>query len=218
MALVAVTPIAIVRRLVQHPKVNLTTITGAANIYLLFGLFWASVYSFIGALTRSRARRRPPRRSSSRRPQRTPVGSDFIYYSYMTLTTVGYGDLTAASQIGRMVSITEALVGQLYLVIVVSVLVANVGASGPRSGSRPRRRSVERQRPPSSAAPAPDAHEERADDLGPFCCRALSGDRALARGACGRLGRTPRRAWPQAGDGRRTSRPRATRPRRRPAR
>ena len=53
LALVAVTPIAIVRRLISHPVVNITTITGAASIYLLFGLFWASVYSFIGDLTRT---------------------------------------------------------------------------------------------------------------------------------------------------------------------
>jgi hypothetical protein len=129
-ALVAVTPIAIVRRLMSHPTVNITTITGAANIYLLFGLFWASVYSTIGALTRVGSQT-PAQAFFISSTGRMPVPSDFIYYSYTTLTTVGYGDLTSASQIGRMVSITEALVGQLYLVIVVSVLVANVGRMRP---------------------------------------------------------------------------------------
>jgi len=125
-ALVAVTPIAIVRRLISHPTVNIMTITGAANIYLLFGLFWASIYSFIGAVARVGSQT-PAVAFFISSNGRTPIGSDFIYYSYVTLTTVGYGDLTSASQIGRMVSITESLVGQLYLVIVVSVLVANVG-------------------------------------------------------------------------------------------
>jgi hypothetical protein len=129
-ALVAVTPIAIVRRLMSHPTVNITTITGAANIYLLFGLFWASVYSTIGALTHVGAQTAAEAFFISS-TGRTPIGSDFIYYSYTTLATVGYGDLTSASEIGRMVSITEALVGQLYLVIVVSVLVANVGRLRP---------------------------------------------------------------------------------------
>jgi hypothetical protein len=129
-ALVAVTPIAIVRRLISHPTVNITTITGAANIYLLFGLFWASVYSAIGAITHV-GTQTPAEAFFISATGRTPVGSDFIYYSYTTLTTVGYGDLTSVSQLGRMISITEALVGQLYLVIVVSVLVANVGRMRP---------------------------------------------------------------------------------------
>jgi hypothetical protein len=129
-ALVAVTPVAIIRRLISHPTVNLTTITGAANIYLLFGLFWASVYSAIGAFTHV-GTQTPAQAFFISATGRTPIASDFIYYSYTTLTTVGYGDLTSVSQLGRMISITEALVGQLYLVIVVSVLVANVGRLRP---------------------------------------------------------------------------------------
>lgn len=144
-ALVAVTPIAIVRRLIHHPKVNIMTITGAANIYLLFGLFWASVYSTIGAIARTGTQTAAEAFFVASRPV---LASDFVYYSYVTLTTVGYGDLTASSQIGRMVSITEALVGQLYLVIVVSVLVANVGRT---------RRPNERLVPPDDAQDTPAA-------------------------------------------------------------
>jgi len=130
-ALIAVTPIAIVRRLIAHPTVSITTVTGAANIYLLFGLFWATVYGFVGALLHQGTQTPAEAFFIA---SRTPVGSDFIYYSYTTLTTVGYGDLTSASQIGRMLSVTEALVGQLYLVIVVAVLVANVGKGRPVAG------------------------------------------------------------------------------------
>jgi hypothetical protein len=49
------------------------------------------------------------------------------------LTTVGYGDLAARGDVGRMLAVTEALLGQLYLVTVVALLVSNVGI-------RPRRR------------------------------------------------------------------------------
>jgi hypothetical protein len=52
---------------------------------------------------------------------------DFVYYSFVTMTTLGYGDLTARANLGRMLSVTEALFGQLYLVSVVAVLVANIG-------------------------------------------------------------------------------------------
>ncbi|MGH2792130.1 MAG: potassium channel family protein, partial [Actinomycetota bacterium] len=51
---------------------------------------------------------------------------DFLYFSYSTLTTVGFGDLTARGDVGRMTSALEALTGQLYLVTVVAVLVGNL--------------------------------------------------------------------------------------------
>jgi hypothetical protein len=50
-----------------------------------------------------------------------------LYYSFTTLTTVGYGDLTAASNLGHTLSISEALMGQIYLVTVVSLIVSNLG-------------------------------------------------------------------------------------------
>ncbi|HEY6636952.1 MAG TPA: potassium channel family protein [Solirubrobacterales bacterium] len=51
---------------------------------------------------------------------------DFLYFSYATLTTVGYGDLIAATNLGRSLAITEALFGQIYLVTVVAVIVSNL--------------------------------------------------------------------------------------------
>jgi hypothetical protein len=128
LALIVVTPVVIVRRLLSHPVVNISTITGAASIYLIFGLFWATVYAAMGDLTRSGSQTAAEAFFVA---SRTPVGSDFVYYSYTTLATVGYGDLTASSQLGRMLSVTEALMGQLYLVIVVSLLVANLGRVRP---------------------------------------------------------------------------------------
>jgi voltage-gated potassium channel Kch len=54
---------------------------------------------------------------------------DYIYFSFVTLTTVGYGDLTAAQSMGKMMAVSEALLGQLYLVGVVALLASNLGAS-----------------------------------------------------------------------------------------
>jgi len=47
----------------------------------------------------------------------------FIYYSFVTITTLGYGDITPATELARAFSILEAVVGQLYLVVVVARLV-----------------------------------------------------------------------------------------------
>jgi len=130
LVLSVLTPVVIARRLLAHPRVGLSTVTGAAAIYLLLGLLFAVVYSLIGsalALVAGHGGGSGAFFLASR-----PVGaSDFVYYSFATLTTVGYGDLTASTDIGRMVSICEALLGQLYLVTVVAVLVSNIGRGRP---------------------------------------------------------------------------------------
>jgi prepilin signal peptidase PulO-like enzyme (type II secretory pathway) len=51
---------------------------------------------------------------------------DFLYFSFSTLTTTGYGDVVAATNLGRSLAITEALIGQLYLVTVVALIISNL--------------------------------------------------------------------------------------------
>jgi len=126
--LVVATPPAIVRRLQQHPVVDAATVLGALCIYLLLGLAFALGFGLTAVLdggpffaTVAAAR---------------PV--DYLYFSFVTLTTVGYGDLTARGDLGRMLAVTEALAGQLYLVAVVALLVGNVGRPRPpRPGRAP---------------------------------------------------------------------------------
>ncbi len=129
-----VVPYVIGHRVVEHPRVTLNTVAGAADIYLLFGLLFAVIYSLVGDILLlwypSLVANLGPTTTAAQAfflGGRVPVPSDFAYYSFVTLTTVGYGDLTASTGIGRMLSVTEALVGQLYLVTVVAVLVSNMG-------------------------------------------------------------------------------------------
>jgi hypothetical protein len=108
---------AIVRRLAEHPQIDGVTILGALCAYLLIGSFFASVFAGIDAF--------------SNQPffaqQTTTDAVDYYYFSYATLTTIGYGDLTAATDLGRMLAVTEGLLGQLYLVSVVALVIGNVG-------------------------------------------------------------------------------------------
>ena len=53
--------------------------------------------------------------------------SDFLFFSYATLTTVGYGDLSVANQAGRTLASAEALIGQIYVITVVAIIVGNLG-------------------------------------------------------------------------------------------
>jgi hypothetical protein len=134
LVLTVVCPLVIGRRLYRQDAVKLNTVAGAADIYLLVGLFFALVYGLIGSIQAgyfdsfaSLAVARTTPSSAFFHASRETYSSDFVYYSFTTLSTVGYGDLTSTSSLGRMISISEGLLGQLYLVTVVAILVSNLG-------------------------------------------------------------------------------------------
>ena len=128
--IVSITPVVIARRLAKHTIVSLDTVVGAAAIYLLIGLLFAVIYSTISFVL---ARQGLPAGAPGFFVASRPIeASDYIYYSFTTLATVGYGDLTASIALGRLLSVCEALIGQLYLVTIVAVLVSNMGRSRRR--------------------------------------------------------------------------------------
>jgi uncharacterized membrane protein len=114
---------AIVRRIGAHPRVDSATILGALCIYLLIGTFFASLFGTVAALGDAPFFVGRP----------APRFIDFLYFSFVTMTTVGYGDLTAATDLGRMLAISQAAIGQLYLVSVVALVIGNVGRERHRS-------------------------------------------------------------------------------------
>jgi hypothetical protein len=103
-------------------RVTLHSVMGALTVYLLAGLIFAFAYSVMGAIAGS--------------PVLSHIGSDKhaeeVYFSFITLTTVGYGDIAPVAAASRMTSVLEALFGQLYLVTIVAVIVSNVGAGRAR--------------------------------------------------------------------------------------
>ena len=115
--LAVVAPIAILQRIAHSPTITVRLVFGALSIYLLFGLAYAYLFPVIAALTQE-----PYFVQTS-----TPATADYIYFSYTTLATIGYGDFTAATSLSRMIAVSEGLFGQLYLVSAVALLVGNVG-------------------------------------------------------------------------------------------
>jgi Ion channel len=115
LVLVGLTPLVLATRLVRNPEVTAQSLVGAACVYLLMGLFFALIYSITAYVTGSQFFG-----STSQ-----PGLADYIYFSYITIATVGYGDLAPITEVGRMLAVTEALAGQLYLVTVVALLVSN---------------------------------------------------------------------------------------------
>lgn len=91
-------------------------VKGAVAAYLLFGITWASAYHLISLLD-------PKAFSGSGMESGTSIAS-FVYYSFVTLTTVGYGDVTPVHVVARSLAILEALTGQLYPAILLARLVS----------------------------------------------------------------------------------------------
>lgn len=120
--LLLATVITILRRILAWPTVTLQSIYGAVSAYMIIGLMFAAIYGamshFGGAAFFANGQ------SGNTRT--------FQYFSFTTLTTLGYGDFTAASNAGRAVAVLEAMVGQIFLATLVARLVSAFRPSEPR--------------------------------------------------------------------------------------
>ena len=108
---------------IDQGEANVRAVTGAVCIYVLIGLLFVYLYGVIAAVG-----------SGDFFAQGTDgTRSLRLYFSYVTLATLGYGDYTPAHELGRTLAIVEALFGQLYLVTVVAVLVSRMRGRGTTS-------------------------------------------------------------------------------------
>ena len=119
--LLLITPIVILRRIFTHQVVTTETVLGAVCVYLLFGFSFAFIFMAIGLVGGA------PFFAG----QAHATANDYLFFSYTTLTTVGYGNLVPAGSVGQTFAMLEALFGQIYLVIVVARLVSLWGQHRP---------------------------------------------------------------------------------------
>ena len=110
--------VVIFRRVFTNEQPNSETIFGALCIYLLVGFSFASVYGLTASLEPS-AFYLDPLTNTHLSPDRF----DFIYYSFATMTSVGAAGIVAVSDQARSFSIIEALLGVLYLAVLIARLV-----------------------------------------------------------------------------------------------
>jgi hypothetical protein len=108
------TAVLIVRRVLARPTITMQSIYGALSAYLIIGLMFAAFYAAIERLGGGSF-------FAHHQPANTQT---FQYFSFTTLTTLGYGDFTAAGNSGRALAVIEALTGQVFLATLVARLVA----------------------------------------------------------------------------------------------
>ena len=109
-----ITLVAVLSSVVRQPEVTGQSIAGALSAYLLLGMMYGSLYAMLGRFGTE------PFFASG------DVGDvrSFQYFSFITLTTTGYGDLVPADHAGRGLAALEALTGQIFLATMVAALVA----------------------------------------------------------------------------------------------
>ncbi len=100
--------------IVRRDTITVDIISGAITAYLMMAVLWAFIYDILYTLDPS----------GFNLPQRLAHdGRVMLYFSLVTLTTLGYGDISPVSPMARSWVVLEALVGQIYLVVVVAMLV-----------------------------------------------------------------------------------------------
>jgi hypothetical protein len=111
----------------RERNVTFDTVAGAASVYLLFGFVWATLFAIMervqpGSFT-----------ASAHWMLANPDSSmPFTYFSFVTLATLGYGDIVPARPAAAALTLVEALTGQLYMTILIARLVG-LHAAQPRT-------------------------------------------------------------------------------------
>lgn len=112
--LLTVAMLSVLRRVVLAPEVSFRTILGAISVYTVLGILFTFLYNLIDRT----------QGGSFFEGVTHPGSSDFLFFSYTTLTTTGYGNLVPGGQPGRMIAGLEMMIGQIFLVTLVAGLVS----------------------------------------------------------------------------------------------
>lgn len=105
----------LIRFILVSPRVNLDVLCAGLAVYLLLGMVWAFIYTIVGRLT-------PGAFTLPAGNQMQGITS--FYFSFITLSTVGYGDIVPVSHVARMLAAAEAVAGTLFMAVFIARLVA----------------------------------------------------------------------------------------------
>jgi hypothetical protein len=117
------------RQIAVGNAISLNRIVGAVCVYLLLGVMWSIAYNVLEYLQPDSFKGLTELVSPTWNP-------DWIYFSFVTITTLGYGDITPLTQTARSLTVAEAIVGQFYIAVLVAGLVSAYISSKRDSNDR----------------------------------------------------------------------------------
>ena len=118
--IVSITIVELFREIFKTKIIDSHIISSAISIYVLVGIFWYLLFMFLLMID--------PDSFYIRNFNPEMVSIDMIYFSFTTLTTLGYGDITPVSYTAKMWSITEAMMGVMFLAVMISRVVSLFGS------------------------------------------------------------------------------------------
>jgi Ion channel len=118
LVLIAFVVANLLRFVLRAPSVNVEVLCASISAYLMLGLLWTIAYWLVDQLT-------PGAFAFNTNEGRQSIrGFNAFYFSFVTLSTVGYGDITPVSKVARMLAAMEAMTGLLYVAVLIARLVA----------------------------------------------------------------------------------------------
>jgi voltage-gated potassium channel len=129
MAFIAITATMILNAILKDHMASKRSILGAISVYLLLGLSWTCAYSALEIFALGNIAEEPFRfteRQTIETPQGQPLTAwpQLVYYSFVTMSTLGFGDITPRTPLAQTMTWMQAVFGQLYLVILIARLVS----------------------------------------------------------------------------------------------
>ena len=130
-------------------RVDLNTVVGAVCVYLLLGVIWAILYHLLGGAV-------PDSFTGLQQYEGSEQYWRYFYFSFVTLTTLGYGDVSPINAYAETLVVLEAVVGQMYLTVLIAGLVGaylsdRMGPQPSIEGQRGRSGGNDDSEPPPSA-------------------------------------------------------------------
>lgn len=108
--------------IIRAPRVNSEVLSAGIGVYLLLGLFWSLAYTLVASLNPEAFLIQASSVTSDKLPKMH--GDTAIYYSFITLNTVGYGDIVPLSGPARMLAVVQSTTGLFYMTLLIARLVS----------------------------------------------------------------------------------------------
>ena len=118
--IISIAIIELFKEIIRTKKIDFHIISSAISIYILIGIFWYLLFMLLLIID--------PDSFYFRNLNKEYLSIDMIYFSFTTLTTLGYGDITPVSYTAKMWSITEAMMGVMFLAVMISRVVSLFGS------------------------------------------------------------------------------------------